>query len=796
MNAQQNFRVSGFVKDKTSGESLIGANIIQQGTTRGTMTDYNGYFSIPVSHPCSLTLTFLGYKSSLLTLNIRKDTLINVFLVPGIEELSEVTISAPRRRDFNVTTLDYSQMTKIPSLGGKPDVIKALQLMPGITSQSEGTSLMLVRGGDPGQNLYLFDNTPVIYVNHLGGFTSVFNPDIINNIDVYKGGFPSKYGGKLSSVTDITQREGNASELRGSYSIGITDASFTLEGPVKREKASFIVTGRKTLIDPVMALMTRSSEANNFILLYGFHDINGKLTWKPKENNSYSLNVYQGDDYLNYWSKKDNKTHEKHHLGHTWGNLLVSLQHKSALSPRLYFGSSLSLTRYRLRETMKYSFNDSDTSEARWKYKSVVQDVSYKTALKYNLSRDWLTELGLQVSYLRFKPNDTYYTDHTILQSPDVINSMENAFYMDNKISFSKNSWIAPGFRIVNYIAKDYAGFSFEPRLNVTAGITPNHSLNASFMKVTQFSHLIFTAGDIMNNEVWIPAGKKIAPAGSEQYTIGWKGDYMKGKFSSEVNVYYKNMYNLSTFREGYTSLAGDNSWISKVESEGKGKSGGIEFMVKKNTGKWSGFAGYAFSRATRQYPNINKGQEYIFDYDRPHSFTLNLDHNITNNLNLNLAWIYQTGLPYTAAIGRQYLPPLEENWDGNKYYYEALVYGERNAGRMRDYHRLDIGLNWSTLTRKRGNRAEWNFSIYNAYNRHNPVYYYYNNNNSEEIFNPETAGEFKPLSLYQRSLFPVIPSISYKVFFSHNNSVSWEKPEKTRIPFKVKFRNWLYHKI
>jgi len=211
--AQQQVRISGFVKDKISGESLIGANIVQQGTGNGTMADYNGYFSIVIKTPSSLQISFLGYKSNLIKFEIKNDTLITVFLVPGEEQLSEVIVSAQRKTNFNVATINYKQMTQIPSLGGKPDVIKSLQLMPGISSQNEGSSLMLVRGGDPGQNLYLFDNVPIIYVNHLGGFMSVFNPDIINNIDVYKGGFPSRYGGKLSSVVDITQREGDNSGL-------------------------------------------------------------------------------------------------------------------------------------------------------------------------------------------------------------------------------------------------------------------------------------------------------------------------------------------------------------------------------------------------------------------------------------------------------------------------------------------------------------------------------------------------------------------------------------------------------
>lgn len=789
----QDIRISGFVKDKTSGENLIGANIIQEETLKGTTTDYNGYFSISTPSPCSLTITFLGYDKSTITLNHKRDTIINFFLIPGIEEISEVTVSAPRKQNFNIATLNHKQMTQVPSLGGKPDVIKTLQLMPGINAQNEGTSLMLVRGGDPGQNLYLFDNTPVIYVNHLGGFTSVFNPDIINNIDVYKGGFPSRYGGKLSSVMDITQKDGNTLELKGSYAIGLTDASLTLEGPLKIKNTSFILTGRKTMIDPLMILLTGSSKANDFIIAYGFHDLNGKLTWKPKANKSYSINIYQGDDYLNYWAKgKDN---ERHHSGNIWGNFLVSLQYKSALTPRLYSSGSLSLTRYRLKESVNYSVINPDTVDFSSRFRSIVQDLSYTTDWKYNVIREWQMEFGLQLSYLKFIPNDFYYSNKTNLKSTESTRSLENAIYLDNKITLLNNLWLTPGIRVVNYMTSDYMDFSFEPRLNLTKLISPYHSVNFSYMKVSQFSHLILIAGDIMNNEVWIPGNKKIAPAESDQYSIGWKGEYLQGKYSSEVNFFYKRMQNLSTFREGYTSLAGDNDWLSKIETGGKGKSEGIEIMVKKNSGQWTGFISYAFSGSTRQYPNINRGKEFIFDYDRPNSLSINLDHKINDRLRINLVWIYQSGLPYTKAIGRQYLPPLEQDWDGNKYYHEALVYGERNSDRMKDYHRLDIGINWSTLTKRRGNKAEWNFSVYNAYNRRNPVYYYYNSNSSGEIYKPEHTGQFKPISLYQLSLFPLIPTLSYKVYFNSNSKFIPEKAGKTKTPFKVKFNNWLFIK-
>lgn len=788
--AQQQVRVSGFVKDQLSRERLIGTNIVEKGTSNGTMTDYNGFFSILIKPSSILQISFVGYTTQQKEYNLKRDTLVNIFLTPGYE-MNEVEISAQHTPKFNVATLNFKQMTQIPSLGGKPDVIKSLQLLPGISSQNEGSSLMLVRGGDPGQNLYLFDNVPVIYVNHLGGFMSVFNPDIINNIDVFKGGFPSRYGGKLSSVVDIAQKEGDNSRLKGSLGIGITDASFTIEGPLPIKNTNFIITGRKTLIDPLLALASKLSDANTYIVSYGFHDINGKFTWKPDEKNSFNLNIYQGDDYLNYWSNNRETSTEEYRMNNTWGNLLVSARLNSLLSSGLYSSNSISYTRYRLKELMKYSLTDkSDTVNFKRKYLSSVQDISARSAWKYNASKNWIIDFGLQSSLLSYLPNDTYLSNKDLQQPVDKTNSLETALYADNKITFLSSHAAILGVRIVNYTTKNYTSFSFEPRININIDIASDHTMNASYMKVAQYSHLVFTTGDIMNNEVWIPANKQIPAALSDQYTLGWNGGFLNNRVTTEVSLYYKKMYNLSTYREGYTSLMGDENWRSKVETDGRGDAIGAEFLVRKSIGKWKGFISYSISKTTRQFPNINSGREYLFEYDRPNNLSLSVSYKLNEKVTFNLTWVYQTGLPYTPAIGRQYTPSMQKDDNGNNYFYEALIYGERNSERMRDYHRLDLGLTYSTLTKARKNKAIWNFSLYNAYNRRNPNIYYYNTDNTGEIYNPETWQEFKPISLYQLSLFPIIPTLSYKVFFDGTST----KKVKQKSSLKQKINNWLYY--
>jgi hypothetical protein len=788
--SQKDVRVSGFVKDKSSSEVLIGANIIESGSSNGSISDYNGYFSILIKSPGTVQVSFIGYKPALINVSLTSDTLLNVFLEAG-SELNEVVVKAQRVPKFNVATLKSIELQQIPALGGKPDVLKAIQLLPGIQTQNEGSSLLLVRGGDPGQNLYLIDNIPLIYVNHLGGFTSVFNPDIINNIDVYKGGFPARYGGKLSSVVDITQKEGDRSGLKGSLSLGISDASFSLEGPLKMKNTGFILTGRKTMIDPLMLLASSLSREGGFRIMYGFHDINGKFTWKPDKANSLHINLYEGDDYLNYWSFPPKDGNEnKNRFMNIWGNRMISADWKHVASPKLFSFSTISYTQYRLKEKQKASLANGNVKETyKSEYLNSVQDLSLRTGLKYNVSRNWTLDAGLQSSLLIHIPNYAFNSNLPVKTEKERLKAYELSGFVENRIHLPGGFELIPGIRFVNYFIKDYYKPSLEPRINLNLEISAQHFLNLSFMRISQYSHLIFTTGSIMNNEVWIPANKQIPLAQSEQITLGWNGGFRENMFTTELSIYYKTMSNLSTYKEGYTSLKGDANWLSKVETDGTGTAMGAEFLLRKNIGKWTGFAGYTISDASRQYPKINGGKEYLFDYNRRHAISMNASYKLNEKLTFSLTWIFQSGLPYTPPIGHQLVPSLEPNENGEYFYYDALIYGERNSSRMRDYHRLDLGLSYSTLNSK-NRRVVWNFSVYNAYNRHNPYYYYFNTNNTGEIYIPEFGDDgIKPVSLYQMSLFPIIPSVSYKVFFDGNNK---NIPRKT---FKQKFSNWLYQK-
>ncbi len=771
-------QISGFVRDAQSGEVLIGANVWEKNQNAGTSTDNRGYFSIKVNAPCLLTVSYIGYQTQNISIQATGDSLISVKLL--IEnKLQEVTVTVVREKNFDVTRLSAKELLRIPTIGGKPDVIKALQLLPGVQTQSEGMSLMLVRGGEPGQNQYLLDNVPLIYVNHLGGMMSVFNPDMINSVDFYKGNFPARHGGKLSSIVDITQREGDVSKHQSSFSLGLTDASFSFEGPLAKKKMSYIVTARKTLIDGLMAGVSTIVQENDAIVAYGFHDINAKLSWKPNERNNLSLNLYQGDDYLNFWTKPwKMKNDEKSHINQQWGNWLVSGRWNRVFNSKLYAENIISYSRYRNKSGHKYSYKEEEVNkQIEYLNRSSVNDLSFRTSWKYSFLKNWNIDFGGHAGYLVYEPNYNYLSTSSTPSIGNTYRSIESAVYIDNKIQLFRGLLFQPSIRLSNFSNNGDNFLELEPRVNLSYNLNSNHSLNINYMRVSQSSHLIFAQTELLKREVWLPATSVLLPEISNQLSASWNGSFAEGKYSAESNVYYKKMEHLVSLKEGYENMIGITGIENKVETEGKGIAYGAEFMLKKNSGKWTGSLSYAWSYADRTFANINGGKTYEFDYNRPHSFTLNLNRDLGKNWDMSAVWILQSGTAYTPALGKYFaLNPESGKTD------VEILYGAKNSDRMQPYHRLDVGFNHTIIT-KRGSKAVWTYSIYNAYNHINPFGYYYDNDNNLK----NMTSYNRPLQLYKMGIFPIIPSISYKLYFDYS-----PKPKSKEKKEKKKF-NWLY---
>lgn len=753
-------QISGFVKDKQTHEVLIGANVYSPDFHTGTITDNDGYFNLVLKDKTDvINFSYVGYETYSLSLGNIKDTVLTIYLNPSVK-LEEVEIMGSREKGINTASLSREELLSIPSIGAEPDIMKSLQFLPGVLSQNEGSSNLLIRGGGPGENLFLLDNVPLFYVNHLGGFVSVFNPDIINDVTVYKGGFPAKYGGKLSSVIDITLREGDKKNFKGSADIGLLGAGVTLEGPI-RENSSYIFTGRKTLTELLM--WAGGLIANQqYIVSYGFYDLNGKISWNRDQKNQFQFSAYTGDDHLKafmYTNKEQDFS-----FTNRWGNLLVAGNWKHVYSPKIFSKSSISLTRYRLRNRLKTEISRPDSGRIEHKRidLSSVRDISFKSDWRYRPFNGYAMDFGIQSSYLYFTPNKSWETREEQKQDASSVYALESSVYLENHINIQSYVKLNLGIRGVNYYTPGYTESKLEPRVELILNPLRNQSLHFSYMNVNQYGHMLYSPGTILNNEIWVPALREIPSSASVQITGGWKGSFLNNMYKIELNAYMKKMENLITLKDGYLNILGDINWISKVEPGGKGESKGIEFFIRKNKGNWSGFLSYAFSQTTRQFDNINSGKPFVFAYDRPHSLSLDIHRKINDCFTINLAWIFQTGLPYTPAIGRMRVPYTNSLY--TYYDYTALIYGERNSARMKNYHRLDVALYYNTETRL-GRDATWTFSVYNLYNRRNPYFYYYNTK-PELNFTLYHRDDPNALKQYQFTFFPIIPSVSYKIAF------------------------------
>lgn len=770
--------VSGYIYDADTKETIIGANVYDTVGNGGACTNTQGYFSIR-TQSLVLKISFVGYKDKLVDIRNNKDNILNIYLEESIEQLQQVEVSAQVENYMNAPRLDIKAIKQLPAIGGQPDVLKATRILPGIQTQNEMSSLLIIRGGGPGQNMYLLDGIKLLSVNHLGGIMSVFNPDIIKDVQIYKGGFPAKYGGKLSSIIDITQRSGNASEFKGAFGIGITDLNLSLEGKLG-ENTTYIFTGRKTAFDALLYGLTAVMEGNASKMFYGFYDASMKISWNANDKNKFHFNVFQGDDYIHNINKKDKydtnnkKVKNKKH----WGNFALAGSWNSTANSKLFGRTVLSYTRYRVRDFESYS---SDTiSDYEKRFLSSVDNLSVNSNWAYRISNAWRIDAGLHSSFGYYTPYNYKITGESSSFSKVSNEILDNAVSLSNKLDLFGFLTADLGVRMSNYTYADVNEFSMEPRLDMNVNMKKWGRINMNYMHVSQMSHLFLSPGIIYASETWLPASKGIPVSKSKQYSASWSKTFHNNMFMLSVGAYYKDMSDLITAKSIYFDSMSLDKWENIVEKNGVGTVKGVELMIKKNYGRWTGIISYHLSHATRQFENINDGKEYLYEFNRPHDFSIFVSRDLNEKWTFSVAWCYQSGLPYTPVIGRQMIFD-PNNGDGYNY-YEAFIYGERNSERMKAYHRLDIGFTYKTLTKKRKLPCEWTFSLYNAYNRHNANYYYYNNNDTPEIY--LNHGQFVHYDMYKMSIFPIIPGISYKVYFGKEDVKS--KFENLSI------KNWL----
>ncbi len=771
LNASAQIVVSGYVSDRATGERLIEANIFEKDTKRGAVTNAYGFYSISFVKRDSVTLlySYIGYQTDTVYIEGVADTAINVMLNPGEEKIGEVRVTASLknedRAELGTITVPVSEMRKIPALGGEPDLIKVLQLMPGVQAGDEGKSGLYVRGGSPDQNLILLDDVPLYYVNHLGGFVSTFNVDALSNVTMIKGGFPARYGSRLSSIIDVRMKDGNMKEFHGAGALGLISAKMMVEGPIKPDTISYLVSARRFMYDLIMRPVTKIA-FHGFTTAYTFYDFNGKLNIKPDRNNRLFFSFYAGDD--NFFGKiRNNEYHQKSRITYHWGNLLGAFRWNHLFGPFLFSNTTLTYTRYRYKTLNLFTL---DTLSGEFRFLSAVRDIHLKTDFEYypfNALKIRAGMGGIAHKYIptssRLKQNsgnavgvDSVYDEYSEL-------AYEWNGYLENEFRIGSVFTANLGVRYSGYSLRDTLFSSFEPRLLFNVKFERHTSLKLSYSFMQQYIHLLTSSGAGMSVDYWVPTTKYLPPETSRQYGIGLT--HSQKIFDVSLEGYFKTMDHLITFGEGIGLLSGTGNWQKKVDGNGRGTSYGMEFFLRKNSGKLNGWLSYTWSKTTRQFKTQNFGKRYPYKYDRRHVFNITGIYHLNKRIDFSATWIFGTGNPVTLAIAHQYVIDENEgfpNYDPEKPFMldDGYIYGGKNAFRMRSYHRLDVGVNF-TKKKKWGERT-WSVSVYNLYNRQNPYFYFLSTSKAYQEHKSNDAS----LHVYQQTLFPIMPSVSYRFKF------------------------------
>ncbi|XOV94283.1 MAG: carboxypeptidase-like regulatory domain-containing protein [Bacteroidota bacterium] len=766
----QTHTISGFIRDKDNGENLIGATIIQAGTTNGTTTNTFGFYSLTLpTGSVTLQVSYVGYQMETIEIDLVENMMLNFELNPG-SILDEVVVTAEEKieRSPQMSTIDVpiEQIKALPVLMGEADILKTLQLLPGIQSGSEGSSGIYVRGGGADQNLILLDGVPVYNVSHLFGFFSVFNPDAINKVNVVKGGFPARYGGRLSSVIDVSMKEGNNQKFSGEGSVGLIASKLTLEGPIgKDKKTSFIVSGRRTYIDlltrPIIKANNKSGQGYT-VGGYYFYDLNGKVNHKFSENDRLYLSFYNGQDKGFSKSSTDyenafEKVRSKDEYGLNWGNTISALRWNHIFGPRLFGNLTGTYSKYKFRIFSSYenevsSPGSTSSYNEQIEYFSGVDDVALKLEFDYLPSPAHNVKFGTSAIHHEFNPGIFGYDTNTEGLQDTVISSQQTKaleFYGFLEDDFQ----VTPQLR--GNIGAHYSGFmvnnefyhSLQPRISFRYLVGRDLSLKASYATMQQYIHLLTNSGIGLPTDLWVPATDKVKPQSSWQVALG-AAKTMKG-YEASVEVYYKEMENLIEYQEGGTFFNMGTDWQDKVTS-GNGDSYGAEFLLQKKTGQFSGWIGYTLSWTNRKFEELNFGERYPYKYDRRHDISVVGIYEFSKKFSLSGTWVYGTGNAVTLPKSTY---PYSIDHSGQFYdYKEIRNYGPRNDFRMAAYHRMDLGLTWSK-EKKHGTRS-WSLGAYNLYSRKNPFFIQdgYDSNGNKHF--------------YQYSLFPVLPYVRYSFKF------------------------------
>lgn len=751
--------VSGYVSDASTGEMLIGASVAVRSTGRGTLTNSYGYYSLRLNKGSHiLSFSYLGYKIADLNPALFKDTIINITLSPIDLMIGEVVVRGENFNDnllkpqMSVTRLDIRNIRQIPAFLGEVDVIKAIQLLPGVQATSEGGSGFSVRGGSPDQNLIILDEATVYNPSHLMGFFSVFNNDAVKSVELSKGDIPAEYGGRLSSVVDVRMNDGNMQQFRGQGGVGTISSRLMLEGPVQKGKSSFMMAGRRTYADLFLVFAKDEELRNNSLY---FYDINAKANYVINDRNRVFLSGYFGNDIF----RNDN-------FGLGWGNQTATLRWNHLFGNSLFSNFSLIYSRF------NYSLGIPKNQPNSFDWSAEMVDFALKGDFTWYAGANHTVRYGFSSSRHNFKPGkvqgtgtDSPWVTFEVPQS----HALQNGIYASHEMKVGSALVIKYGLRVssfsnfgeaivysfddnfeksdsVKYGKDDFFNtyFAVEPRISLAWQFTYFTSLKAAYNRNAQYVHLArnSTAGTPL--DIWFPSSPNVKPQLGDQFSAGIFRNFPELSIETSVEGFYKLNHNAIDFKDHAELLLNDN-----LEGElrfGKAWSYGIEAMVRLTEGKLNGWISYTWSRTFREIPQINNGKKYPASYDRPHDISVVMNYDLSRRFSVGLNWVYATGSPVTFPPGRFKV--------GNTI---APVYSDRNAYRLPDYHRLDLS---ATLMAKHkpGRRwnGDWNLSVYNAYYRKNPwVINFISDSDNPNVTYAEMT-----------YLFGILPAISYNFKF------------------------------
>lgn len=753
----QKLTIYGYVSEGNSGETVAGANISSTENKSSTISNSYGYFSLIAKIGTNrIITTSLGFNADTVEVVLTKDTLINIKLISIAQLLEEVSVNSSHNSILNLTSsnnfnLSMAAIKSMPRLAGEVDLVKAVQMLPGIKPGREGSSDYYVRGGGAEQNLILLDGVPIYQSSHALGFFSVFNTDAIKNVELMKGGFPARFGGRLSSVLDIQLKDGNAKSLKYDFSVGLLSSKFLLEGPIKKDQTTFLIGIRRTYLD-IFSAIAQSNQDNK--LNYHFYDLNAKLSHRISSKDRIYLSTYSGSDNLTSKSANDTSTdgNENNNLG--WGSITSAIRYNHIFSSRLFCNTALTYTKYRFQTSTEYKdFQSAD--DYLLTYHSNIRDVGFKTDLDYIPNNKNIIRFGINTTFHRFDPNVTRLKSND--QNADNLigdqksRNLEYYVYIEDEIEISDNLQANVGLHYSSFQVSGKFYSSLQPRIHLNYLLNENLSFRTSYSSMAQYIHLLSNPGTGSPTDIWVPSTVNIKPEKSWQSTVGFATSFNVFEFS--LDAYYKNLKNVLEYTSGVNFLEEGlrnnllnqtfESWENKVSS-GEGKTYGSELFIKKSSGKLSGWVGYTLSWSDRTFKQINQGTTYPFKYDSRNNFSFTANYKLKKTIEISGNFVYYSGLPTTL--------PLSEY----KYYSENKAVNTavqnvdvRNNFRMRDYHRLDLSI--SFIKEKSKGIRSWNVSIYNIYNRKNPYYV--------EIYQNKENGS---TNISQYSLLPIIPSISY----------------------------------